>query len=111
MASDLLRLTAWADAHGLQLNPAKSSLLVVGSPALRQQLSSFVISWGSTSLPMQHTVKILGVTFDPSWCFDQHVAVFVSLCFRSSTVPVSFSSYFVHPRQALVMSVTCYFPL
>ena len=75
MASDLLRLTAWADAHGLQLNPAKSSLVVVGSPALRQQLSSFVISWGSASLSMQPTVKILGVTFDSSWCFEQYVAV------------------------------------
>ena len=75
MAADMQRLTVWADSHGLQLNPAKSSLLVVGSPALRQQLSSFVISWGSASLSMQPTVKILGVTLDPQWCFDHHVAV------------------------------------
>ena len=32
-------------------------------------------SWCSASLSTQPTVKILGVTLDPLWCFDQHVAV------------------------------------
>ena len=62
MASDLLRLTAWADSHGLQLNPANSSLLVVGSPALRQQLFSFVIShtapWYSSNVSAMMRCKI-----------------------------------------------------
>ena len=73
--ADLRRLIHWSDSHGLQLNPAKTTVLVAGSPTSLSNLPSFDISFGSTVLGVQPVLKNLGVTFDPHWCFDRHVAV------------------------------------
>src|SRR6476469_1949081 len=70
-------LSSWFLFNGLQLNPTKSEVLLIGTregckifrPLL---MSNLTIS--GTPLPLSSSVKILGVTFDSTLSFDAHVS-------------------------------------
>lgn len=69
---DLVRISEWSKAHGLKVNPAKTQVIVFGSPRLRSrivwsQLPQIVFD-GST-IPYSDTVKDLGIYIDKdlSW--------------------------------------------
>jgi hypothetical protein len=80
-------LTSWFLFNGLQLNPSKSEVILVGSKAkCRSALSSlgFIISpddslttgvnVAGSFVPLLSSTKILGVTFDSALSFDIHIS-------------------------------------
>ncbi|KYM96666.1 hypothetical protein ALC62_12662 [Cyphomyrmex costatus] len=72
---DLHLIAEWASSNSLHLNPSKSSLLIAGSPFHLSHLPSFNIFINQSQIPQSSSIKILGVHFDSSWSFDQHVLV------------------------------------
>jgi len=64
----------WLDANGLCLNPDKTEAIVIGTGA-RQRLEQTVsaVTVADVSVPINATVKSLGVTIDSTLSFDQHV--------------------------------------
>src|SRR5277367_42917 len=70
-------LSDWFSFNGLQLNPTKSEILLVGSREKRRlaelSISSNLTIAGST-VPLSSTTKILGLVFDSSLSFDSHIS-------------------------------------
>jgi len=70
-------LRNWFLFNGLQLNPKKSEVLLIGTREKRKVLS---LSLGSgltiagTSIDLSSTSKLLGVIFDPALSFDSHIS-------------------------------------
>ena len=62
------------------LNPEKMKLMVFGSQRMALKVPEFKLSLlGKEIIPVQ-TVKDLGVVFDPTLSFDDHISATVSSC-------------------------------
>ena len=73
--SDLQRIRNWCFDNCLMLNPDKTKLMVFGSRRMSSKLPDFKLSLlGKEIIPAQ-TVKDLGVIFDPTLSFDNHISV------------------------------------
>lgn len=67
----------WFSFNGLQLNPSKSEILLVGSREKRRlaELSfSSNLTIACSTVPLSSTTKILGLVFDSSLSFDSHIS-------------------------------------
>jgi len=77
LESCISALSDWFSFNGLQLNPSKSEILLVGSREKRRLaellISSNLTIAGST-VPLSSTTKILGLVFDSSLSFDSHIS-------------------------------------
>jgi len=83
-------LCCWFLFNGLQLNPKKSEVFLVGTREGCKSLSPLLASGltiAGTPLPLSSSVKILGVTFDSTLSFDAHV----SEIYRSANYHLSYS--------------------
>ncbi len=68
----LAYISAWMKEHHLQLNLAKTELLVfLATPNLQHD---FTIQLGSSTITPSASVRILGVIFDDQLTFKEHVA-------------------------------------
>ena len=80
---DLLHIRNWCFENRLLLNPDKTKLIVYGSRRRLQYLPVIRLSLLEKELIPVHVVKDLGVTFDSSRTFHEHIAKTVSSCFSS----------------------------
>ena len=61
----------WMRANALKLNETKTECIVFSR---NKDPTSITVTVGTQSLDSQHTVKILGVTFDNNMTFENHVS-------------------------------------
>ncbi len=74
----LADISAWMKEHHLQLNLAKTELLVVpATPALQHD---FTIQLGSSTIAPSTSVRNLGVIFDDQLTFKEHIAKTARSC-------------------------------
>ncbi len=69
---DLRLISAWMKEHHLQLNLAKTELLVF--PATPTLQHDFTIQLGSSTITPSASVRNLGVIFDDQLTFKEHIA-------------------------------------
>lgn len=81
--ADLLRIRNWCFENRLLLNPDKTKLIVYGSRQRLQNLPVIRLSVLGKELTPVHVVKDLGVTFDSSLTFQEHIVKTVSSCCSS----------------------------
>ncbi len=74
----LANILAWMKEHHLQLNLAKTELLVF--PATPTLQHDFVIQLGSSTITPSASVRNLGVIFDDQLTFKEHIARTVRSC-------------------------------
>ena len=64
----------WFSENGLELNPDKSEVIVIGTGARNRREGEIVMTTlGDTQIPVSKTVKSLGVTLDDKLSFNTHV--------------------------------------
>ncbi|XP_048010489.1 uncharacterized protein LOC125244450 [Megalobrama amblycephala] len=74
----LTAISAWMKDHHLQLNLAKTELLVIGAnPTLHHNLS---VQLGSSTITPSRTARNLGVVMDDCLTFTDHVAATTRSC-------------------------------
>ena len=78
-----LSIRNWCFENRLLLNPDKTKLIVYGSRQRLQNLLDIRLSPLGKELIPTHVVKDLGVTFDSSLTFHEHIIKTVSPCFSS----------------------------
>ena len=61
----------WMRANALTLNETKTECIVFSR---NKDPISIIVTIGTQSIDSQHTVKILGVTFDNNMIFENHVS-------------------------------------
>ena len=75
-AADLARhaedVCAWALERDLQISTQKSSVTLF-TPQTQQSGLHPIVPLNNIPLPLERHPKILGVTFDPHFCFHKHV--------------------------------------
>ena len=81
--ADLLHIQNWCFENRLLLNPDKTKLIVYGSRQRLQNHPVIRLSVLGKELTPVHVVKDLGVTFDSSLTFQEHIVKTVSSCFSS----------------------------
>ena len=65
----------WFLLNGLLLNPAKSEAILLGtSRSINKTGNSSTVNVAGSIIPTSHTLKSLGVTFDSTLSFNQHIA-------------------------------------
>ena len=71
-----IALRTWLLFHGLQLNPIKSEVLIVGTNAQVKRFNSLntQIAVANNKIEPKNSLKLLGVTFDAKLDFNQHVS-------------------------------------
>ena len=75
---DLLHIRKWCFENRLLLNPDKTKLIVYGSRQRLQNLPDIRLSLLGKELLPAHVVKDLGVSFDSSLTFHEHIVKTVS---------------------------------
>ncbi|CAF4803245.1 unnamed protein product [Pieris macdunnoughi] len=76
MNDDLENIANWSKDFGLQINPAKSQVIIIGSPLFISR-----VKWAQlpgvyldgVALALNKTVKNLGVFFDQTFSWGHHV--------------------------------------
>ena len=81
--ADLLHIRNWCFENRLLLNPDKTKHIVYGSRQRLQNLPVIRLSVSGKELTPMYVVKDLGVTFDSSLTFQEHIVKTVSSCFSS----------------------------
>ncbi len=74
----LANISTWMKEHHLQLNLAKTELLVF--PATLTQQHDFTIQLGSSTITPSNSVRNLGVIFDDQLTFKNHIAKTARSC-------------------------------
>ncbi len=74
----LADISAWMKKHHLQLNLAKTELLVL--PATQTLQHDFTIQLGSSTITPSTSVRNLGVVFDDQLTFKEHIATTARSC-------------------------------
>ena len=77
---DLHLIRSWCLDNCLLLNPEKTKLMIFGSRPMIRRLSDFKLSLLGKELLPSESIKDLGVTFDPTLSFDNHILATVSSC-------------------------------
>ena len=78
--SDLQRIHDWCFDNCLMLNPEKTKLMVFGSRRMSLKVPDFKLSLLGKEIIRAQTVRDLGVAFDPTLSFDNHISATVSSC-------------------------------
>ncbi len=76
--TDLRLISAWMKEHHLQLNLAKTELLVF--PATPTLQNDFTIQLGSSTITPSASVRNLGEIFDDQLTFKEHIAKTARSC-------------------------------
>ena len=70
----------WFTKNRLKLNPAKTDLLVLKSARLNIN-TDFKVKFGNTEIVPAQSVKVLGVSLDPSLAWEHHIAAVTGRCY------------------------------
>ena len=71
---------AYFTANSLQMNPAKTNLLLVGTPQNLKKVSSLQLNIPNHTLYPQPSIKMLGVTIDCTMSWEKHISSLVKKC-------------------------------
>ncbi|KAL9976649.1 hypothetical protein ACROYT_G013971 [Oculina patagonica] len=77
---DLHVIRNWCLDNCLLLNPEKTKFMIIGSRPMIRRLSDFKLSLLRKELLPSESIKDLGVTFDPTLTFENHILATVSSC-------------------------------
>ncbi len=103
----LVDISAWMKEHRLQLNPAKTELIVV--PATPNLQHDFTIQLGSSTITPSSSVRNLGVIFDDQLTFKDHIAKTARSCRFALHNIRQIRPYFTQDAaQLLVQSLVIY---
>ena len=103
LEEDLAALSVWFRKNGLKVNAEKTQLIILGTRQNLRQLPPTAVEFMGTEVTAAHTAKNLGVTFDQSLSFSDHVTEVV----RRGTGVLSSLSHCKHslPRSVLTTLV------
>ncbi len=102
--TDLRLISAWMKEHHLQLNLAKTELLVF--PATPTLQHDFTIQLGSSTITPSASVRNLGVIFDDQLTFKEHIAKTARSCrFALHNIRKIRSFLTEHAAQLLVQAL------
>ena len=94
---DLHLIRNWCFDNCLLLNPEKTKLMIFGSRLMICRLSDFKLSLLGKELLLSESIKDLGVTFDPTLSFDNHILATVSSCMsKLAQIKVAEYSFLVY---------------
>jgi len=81
LAACTIDVKQWYMQNGLQLNPDKSEVLLMGMTHQLRAVSSLTsLSVAGVDLPVADSMKVLGVTLDRRLTFDKHVSAVARSC-------------------------------
>ena len=87
---DTLRaVLSYFTSNSLKMNPAKTTLLLVGTTPNLKKTSSFHLNLPGHVLTPSPFVKMLGVTLDPTLSWEKHISNVVKKCSKSA-IPSSY---------------------
>ncbi|XP_051980588.1 uncharacterized protein LOC127641702 isoform X2 [Xyrauchen texanus] len=103
IAACLADISAWMKEHHIQLNSAKTELLVFpANPAVEHNIT---VQLGPTTVSPSKTVRNLGVTIDDELNFTDHISKTARSCrFTLDNIRKIRSFLSVHATQLLVQS-------
>ena len=78
--SDLQRIRNWCFDNCSMINPDKTNLMVFGSRRTSSKLPDFKLSLLVKEIIPAQSVEDLGVIFNPTLSFDNHISATVSPC-------------------------------
>ena len=81
MSATLDRVYNWFSANRLSVNPSKTEYLLIGTPQQRSKIGNLSITFRNLALVPSQSARNLGVTFDSSLDFKEHIS---SVCRSSS---------------------------
>jgi len=70
---DLIRVCKWMEENGLKLNIEKTQAIVLGMPNDIAKVGQIKINIAGQEISSSGTLKTLGVTFDPTLTFRNHI--------------------------------------
>ena len=73
LEEDLAALSVWFRKNGLKVNAEKTQLIILGTRQNLRPLPPIAVEFMGTEVTAAHTAKNLGVTFDQSLSFSDHV--------------------------------------
>ena len=76
----LLTVQSFFTSNSLKMNPAKTTLLLVGTPNNLKKTSSFHLNISGHVLTPSTSVKMLGVTVDRTLSWEEHISTVVKKC-------------------------------
>ena len=80
---DLATISRWFHYNGLKINPSKTELIVLGTPAQTRKTTGLSIIFGDVQLLPSDCMKILGVHLDKNFNWQYHTGKIVQRCFGS----------------------------
>ena len=92
--SCFIEINHWMQTHYLKLNPAKTEIIVFGSPAVLSDLHiKGVFLDSKICIRLSPVVKNLGFRLDSSLCFRQQVTALKTSCFHKLRYIAKMNSY------------------
>ena len=79
--TDLAAISQWFHCNGLKINPSKTELIVLGTPAQTSKAANLNITFGDVQLLPSDCVKILGVYLDKNLTWQKHTGKVSQRCF------------------------------
>ena len=80
---DLAAISRWFHCNGLKINPSKTELIVIGTPAQTRKIAGLSITFGDVQLLPSDRIKILGVHLDKNLSWHYHTGKIAQRCFGS----------------------------
>ena len=101
--SDLNRISLWADANHLVLNPVKCQHILLGSKHHRPLVSVFHLYISGTKIPHCCLVANLGVILDSDFNFSRHISRLCQSAYHSWKQLLPFRNMFDEPTKLLLV--------
>ena len=76
----LQSVQSYFNSNSLKMNPAKTTLLLVGTSQMLKSTSSFSINVSGQALTPSSSVKLLGVVVDKKLSWEEHISHVVKKC-------------------------------
>jgi hypothetical protein len=77
---DLISVTKWMQDNRLRLNAEKTTMLIIARQNTLRNLSSIVVKINGCPIVRVKSMRILGVIFDESFCWAEHMKRVKSKC-------------------------------
>jgi hypothetical protein len=104
LQDDLTPITEWAARKGLTIAPTKSQVTLF-TPHNKQFGDHPAVSINGVDVPLCRSPKILGVTFDTTYCFHKHILDLVAKATQRLNLMKAVSgSSWGHDKETLLLT-------